>query len=115
MLALTMLLASATFSLQALSNVASLSNATISQDGTRIAFVVSRVDAAHNDYDDSLDVYDRRSQTIRRLAAQHSSIGNIAWTPDGTRLAAVMDDVGSGASQIFSDRSRFRRRASVDT
>ncbi len=96
---LSVLIASATFSLQALLNVVSLSNATISPDATRIAFVVSRVDAARNGHDDALDVYDRRSQTIRRLAAQYTSVGNLGWTPDGSRLAAVVDDA-QGVSQI---------------
>jgi len=100
MLALIILFASATFSLQGLQQLVSLSNATISPDGARIAFVASRVDFNRNRYDDTLEIYDRRSKELRSASADHTSVGNLAWSPDGSQLAAVIDDA-NGVSQIF--------------
>lgn len=92
-------IASATFSLQALAQVVSLSNATISPDATHVAFVVSRADQAHNRYDDTLEFLVLPSKALVALGG-HRSVGNLAWSPDGLHLAAVMDD-RNGTDQLF--------------
>jgi dipeptidyl aminopeptidase/acylaminoacyl peptidase len=88
------------FTLQALAQVVRLSGAVIASDGSRIAFVASRVDEQNNRYDDTLEIYDLRSRTMHAESRGHTSVGNIAWSPDGTRLAAVMDDK-RGVGQIY--------------
>ena len=79
------------FSIEAMQRIAGVSGATISPDGTRVAYVVSRVNVEHNRYDDELEVYDRRTNTTSSLSTGHRSVSGAAWSPDGTSLAAVMD------------------------
>ncbi len=81
--------------------IVQLSSAVISPDGTQIAFDVSRADMPHNRYDDTLEVYDRRTQTLRALAPGHRVIDTIRWSPDGAQLAAVMDAPGEDADQLY--------------
>jgi dipeptidyl aminopeptidase/acylaminoacyl peptidase len=83
-----------------MAQVVGLSSATIASDGRRIAFVAARVDEQNNRYDDTLEIYDLRSRTMRAESRGPTSIGNIAWSPDGARLAAVMDDK-RGVGQIY--------------
>lgn len=89
------------FTVEAMHRLVGLSLATISPDGGRVAFVVSRTDLPHNRYNDSLTLYDRTSGSITALARSHRSIDALAWSPDGTRLAAVMATAGGDADELF--------------
>lgn len=89
------------FDIDAMQSIANLSLPTITPDGRRIAFVVSRVNLEHNRYDDDLELYDRTTNSLRALAPAHRSIDALAWSPDGTKLAAVMDSPADDAAQLF--------------
>ncbi len=90
------------FSIEAMQRIVDVSAPAISPDGSKIAFVASYVDLEHNRHDDTLQLYDRVNHTLRRLAADHRSVGALAWSPDGIRLAAVLDSPGDGADQLFT-------------
>ncbi|HLI97755.1 MAG TPA: S9 family peptidase [Candidatus Baltobacteraceae bacterium] len=83
------------------SRIVQLSSAVISPDGTQIAFDVSRADMANNRYDDTLEVYDRRTHTLRALASGHRVVDTIRWSPSGAQIAAVMDAPGEDADQLY--------------
>ncbi len=95
------LLAATLFTLSSLARVVDLSNATIDPSGTKIAFVISRVDLAHNGLDDTLALYDLRTKTLRELSGGRRTIGYLAWSPTAQNLAAVMDDPKLGSQQLF--------------
>lgn len=88
------------FSIGDWSSIAQLSSAVISPDGTQVAFDLSRANLTLNRYDDTLELYDRRSRSLRRLATDHRVVDTLMWSPDGTHLAAVMDASGD-ADQLF--------------
>lgn len=81
------------------SGIVELSSAAISPDGTRIAFVASRAQMDENRYDDALQLYDRRTRTLRSIAPGHRSVSTVRWSPDGSLLAVVMDAAGEDAAQ----------------
>lgn len=82
------------------SSIVELSSAVISPDGSRIAFDMSRADVNHNRYDDTMEVYDRRTGSLRALAPGHRVVDTLMWSPDGTQLAAVLDAPGN-ADQLY--------------
>jgi dipeptidyl aminopeptidase/acylaminoacyl peptidase len=90
------------FSIADWSSIVQLSSAVISPDGTRIAVDVSRADMEHNRYDDTVELYDRRTKSLRALAQGHRVIDTLMWSPDGTQLAAVMDAPGEDADQLYA-------------
>lgn len=98
---LAVAIVAATFSLGSLQHTVQLSNATIAPDGGRIAFVVARVDANANRYDDTIEVFDLTSKLMRQVSAGHRSIGYLAWSPNSKLLAAVMDAPKLDADQLF--------------
>src|SRR5579872_1631387 len=69
------------FSTSFMQRIVDLSDATISADGTRIAFVVSRVDESHNRYDDAVEVKDLRTGSTLLIGAPGQTVSNIAWSP----------------------------------
>ncbi len=103
------------FSIGAMEQIVNLSLPAISGNAQNIAFVASRADLDHNRFDDRLQVYDRQMHSLRTLAPAHRSIDALAWSPDGTKLAAVMNappgntaqlyvlDVASGAERQLTD------------
>jgi dipeptidyl aminopeptidase/acylaminoacyl peptidase len=94
-------LAAAVFSIAAMQSIVNLSLPAITADGTKIAFVASRVETGKNRLNDTLEVYDRGTRALRTLAVGHRSVDAIAWSPDGSRLAAVLDVPGQDADQLF--------------
>ncbi|MEO9263494.1 MAG: S9 family peptidase [Candidatus Baltobacteraceae bacterium] len=78
-----------------------LSLATISPPGDDVAFVASRANVEENRYDDSLELFERRTGTLRALASGHHTVDALQWSPDGTKLAAVLDVPGADADQIY--------------
>src|SRR5579872_1430918 len=69
------------FSTSFMQRIVDLSDATISSDGTRIAFVVSRVDESQNRYDDAVEVKDLRTGSTLLIGAPGQTVSNIAWSP----------------------------------
>ena len=103
--------AAAGFTLQSLARVVSLSEATISPDGSQIAFVATRIDDDRNRTVDTLERFDLRSSRSVALGPTHQSIGSLAWSPDGRTLAVVQDDPQSRAQQLYLvDASGGERR-----
>ncbi len=84
------------FSIAAMQQIVGVSPPAISWDGRRIAFAATRTNLAENKYDDALYVYDTGARSMKRLAASHTSIGALRWSPDGASLAAVMHDPKNG-------------------
>jgi dipeptidyl aminopeptidase/acylaminoacyl peptidase len=93
---------SAAFSLDAMARVVDVSDAVISPDGTKIAFVAERSVLERNAYDDELWTYDPRAGNLRRLAAAHRSFSSPQWSPDSRRLGIVADDAATGNDQLFA-------------
>ncbi len=124
LLALALLLGAAPqqrFSIDAMQRIVDLSSAVISPDGARVAFVESRVDTDRNRYDDSLVVYDRATGRMQTVSQGHDTVDSVAWSPDGSALAAVMNDAASGADQLYaidlaagSSRQLTNGKADVD-
>jgi dipeptidyl aminopeptidase/acylaminoacyl peptidase len=107
---------SAAFSLDAMAKIVSVSDAAISPDGTKIAFVAERSVLERNGYDDELWTYDLRSGRLRRLAAAHRSFSSPQWSPDSRRLGVVADDRATGNDQLFAiDASGAMRRLTAGT
>ena len=93
---------SAAFSLDAMARVVDVSDAAISPDGTKIAFVAERSELERNAYDDELWTYDLRAGRMRRFASAHRSFSSPQWSPDSMRLAVVSDDRATGNDQLFA-------------
>ncbi|HTA38985.1 MAG TPA: prolyl oligopeptidase family serine peptidase, partial [Candidatus Acidoferrales bacterium] len=93
---------SAAFSLDAMAKIVSVSDAAISPDGTKIAFVAEHPVLERNAYDDELWTYDLRAQRLRRLGAGHRSFSSPQWSPDSRRLGIVADDRATGNDQLFA-------------
>jgi dipeptidyl aminopeptidase/acylaminoacyl peptidase len=93
---------SAAFSLDAMARVVDVSDAAISPDGTKIAFVAERSVLERNAYDDELWTYDIRAARLRRVAPAHRSFSSPQWSPDSMRLAVVSDDRATGNDQLFA-------------
>ncbi|MGA8532601.1 MAG: S9 family peptidase [Candidatus Tumulicola sp.] len=91
----------ATFSLDAMARIVTLSDAAIAADGTRIAFVAARAVLEKNEYRDRLWLYDLRSQRLRRLDAAHATYASPQWSPDGAALAFIAEDGATHADQLF--------------
>jgi len=89
------------FTVSAMEGIVTLSLATISPDGSKVAFVATRVDLEHNRRNDALELYDRTSGLLTRLAHAHRSVEAIAWSPDAGTLAVVMDVAGEDSNQLF--------------
>lgn len=92
--------APARFTIDAMQHTVSLAHAAISPDGSQIAYVESRKDLEHNTSTDALQLFDRRTHSVRALAPAHKSVDEVAWSPDGTQLATVVDVAKEDASQI---------------
>lgn len=98
------------FTPNAMARVAGVSDAVVTPDGSRIAYVVSRTDLERNASNDELHVYTLASHTDRRLPFPHSSYVQVMWSPDGSTLAFVANDRASGTDQLFvSDLDSERR------
>ncbi len=63
-----------------------------SPDGTRIAVVERRVDAAHDERRSTLLLIDVASSAQRPLTHDRAGLASPSWSPDGTSLAFIADD-----------------------
>ncbi|HKU81763.1 MAG TPA: hypothetical protein VJP76_06290, partial [Candidatus Tumulicola sp.] len=90
-----------TFSLAAMNGIVQLSDAAISPDGARIAFVSETAVLDDNSYRDRLWAYDLRAGRLRLIGAPRASYATPTWSPDGRRLAVVASDPATHADQLF--------------
>ncbi len=92
-----------TMQLDDLRSLVGVSDAAISPNGTRIAYVVSKPDYRNDRYERTLMLYDLRADTSRALTFERSGIASPAWSSDGTRLAflAERSEGKEAQEQIF--------------
>ena len=64
-----------------------ISEATISPDGSTIAFILSKPDYKADRSTRTLMLYDLRDSSTRPLTSARRGVTSPAWSPDGRRLA----------------------------
>jgi len=88
------------FELADLGREVSLSSPRLSPDGAAIAVVATRTNYADNRFERSLLLVDVASGSIRELTPGRRSVGQVAWSPSGDRLA-FLDRQGDEPPQIY--------------
>ena len=78
-----------------LRRIVALSSPAISPDGTRVAFVVSRINWNEDTYDRDLDIVDVATHARRTLTYSRKGLSDPAFSPDGTKLAFIAN-AGTG-------------------
>ena len=76
-----------TMQLDDLKSLTGISDATISPDGSQIAYTVTRPDYKADKNVRRLYVYDLRSKSSRAVTTAHAGLGSPAWSPDSKKLA----------------------------
>jgi len=71
-----------------------VSDITVSPDGTKVAFVVTRMDSSENSYKSDIELVDVASGRLKRLTTHPASDTSPRWSPEGTRLAFVSERGG---------------------
>lgn len=79
--------AARTIQLEDLKSITGVSEATISPDGSEIAYIVSKPDYKSDRNDRTLTLYDLHLHSQRPLSFERKGVASPAWSPDGTRLA----------------------------
>ena len=79
--------AARTMQLDDLKSLTGVSDATISPDGTQIAYILSKPDYKTDKTERTLMLYDLRANAERALSFERKGIASPAWSPDGTRIA----------------------------
>jgi len=95
--------ASRTMQLEDLKSLIGVSDATISPDGSRIAYIVSKADYKSDKNERTLMLYELRDNTERALTFERKGVASPAWSPDGARLAflAQRGEGDDAQEQIF--------------
>jgi dipeptidyl aminopeptidase/acylaminoacyl peptidase len=108
--------AAATFSVPDISRTVDVSQAAITGDGTRVAFIAERAVLERNSYRDELWVYDRRNGSMHRLATAHDELSSPTWSPDGRALAVIANGPGDvDQLYVLRDDGSERRLTSGET
>jgi dipeptidyl aminopeptidase/acylaminoacyl peptidase len=102
-LATTGLAFARSITLDDLPTIAGISSATISPDGKTIAYIVSRADMKADRYDQTLELIDVATKTIRPVTYQRKALSSPAWSPQGDRIAflALTGSDDDAEQQIF--------------
>ncbi len=64
-----------------------LSRPTISPDGQRIAFVVTRIDEDRHEYRSAVWLASVSDPSVKQLTRESARLSSLAWSPDGRWLA----------------------------
>ncbi len=88
------------FDVDAMQRIVNVSNAVISPDGNRIAYLASRNVLERNTSVDALHVYDLRNGSDRTVPFAHESYSGLEWSGDG-RLAFIADDAHTKVDQLY--------------
>ncbi len=96
-----------TMQLDDLKSLTGVAEATISPDGSQIAYIVTTPDYKTDRYTRHVHLFDLRANSDRILTFDRNDVSSLAWSPDGSRLAFlsrdnvfVMDMRGGEAMQI---------------
>ncbi len=83
--------------------IAGVSDATISPDGTSIAYIVSHVNMKEDRSDRTLELLDLATGTHRALTYARKALASPAWSPDGKKLAflALAGEGSDARQQLF--------------
>lgn len=86
-----------------LKSITGVSEATISPDGTRIAYVVSKPDYKNDRYGRELTLIDVATKAQRPLTFGRKGVASPAWSPDGSQLAflAMRGEGDDAQEQVF--------------
>jgi dipeptidyl aminopeptidase/acylaminoacyl peptidase len=95
--------AARTMQLDDLKDITGVSEATISPDGTQIAYIVSKPNFKTDKHDRTLMLYDIASHSERALTFERKGVASPAWSLDGTRLAflALRGEGKDAQEQIY--------------
>ncbi len=89
------------FQLKDLRSMVGVSDPQIAPDGSRIAYVVSRVDWEKDKRIPEIELLTLENGATRTLTYKREGIGGLRWSPDGKRLAFMAEDPDSKKSQVF--------------
>ena len=89
------------FQLTDIKKLVNVSDPRISPDGKQVAVIVSRYNWEKDSVLQEIDLVDVNNSSIRSLTYNRSSISNVRWSPDGSRLGFLAYNIKTKKPQIY--------------